>query len=661
MGVDGMLVPFFRSSSLSQIKYCEMSYFITYNLGYQQETQKKANLGTITHKVFEILASCKKKTQDKVTPRMSIMDDELGKISFTISSLYTYDFVLDLLKRSFDHYSKAHVGTEYSDEDYKFCLNMVNNGILHANGLFDPRNRNIVATEPKFDITIEEDWAKFKIDGEEKYLSIKGSIDLVTKINDDTIEMIDWKALPVETPIPTRYGWTTMGDITIGEIIFDKDGKQTRVIGKSTPKYNYCYKFIFDDTTEVISDEDHIWHMSNGINKTTKEIIPGDQISVTKPLEIEDTDLPIDPYVLGYWLGNGRNRCGAITSSDDFVFDEIERRGYTLGWDTEKDNDKIKTRTVIGLTTKLRSLSLLHNKHIPMIYLRASFRQRLDLLRGLMDSDGNANPARKQAVFTSTEKTLSNDVMQLLLGLGQRVNQGDITRSTNFSENVQVYPLHFRPQHNINPFLLPRKADKINLEWGPGKSNVRRIKNIEKLNVIRKVQCIMVNSPSNTYLCTHNMIPTHNTGQRKNWATGKIKTYEDLHDDIQLLLYHYAIRKLYPEYKQIIPSIFFLRDGGPFSLCFDERDDEKFIKKLRENFEYITNNKMPKPINNWRNDFRCQKLCTFYKNKWDGTNTRMCNYVENHIKTYGIDVTQKQLKKEDFTLGYYAAPGQVSK
>lgn len=149
------------------------------------------------------------------------------------------------------------------------------------------------------------------------------------------------------------------------------------------------------------------------------------------------------------------------------------------------------------------------------------------------------------------------------------------------------------------------------------------------------------------------------TGARKNWATGEIKTYEKLQDDFQLLLYYYAISKLYPQYDYIIMTIFFLRDGGPFSLCFDKSDHKKLLDRIRDRFFEIKNTTLPKPINKWRSDFRCQRLCHFYKTNWPGTNTRMCNYVEDHIKTYGIEVTSKELKEKDFTVGFYSPPGAI--
>jgi hypothetical protein len=153
----------------------------------------------------------------------------------------------------------------------------------------------------------------------------------------------------------------------------------------------------------------------------------------------------------------------------------------------------------------------------------------------------------------------------------------------------------------------------------------------------------------------------YKTGQRKNWATDEEKTYAKLHDDIQLLLYYYAIRKLYPEYKHIIMSIFYLRDGGPFSLCFDDPDETKFLKKLEEKFVEIKNCSNPKPINKWRSGFKCEKLCHYYKTNWPGTDKTMCHHAEDTIKTYGIDNAIKKLSKPGFTIDFYSAPGAINK
>ena len=79
-----MIVTYVRSSSYNNYDYCQMQYFITYALGHRSISGKKAQLGTIVHKVMECLAACKKELQDtgKKT-KLSITDDALGEINFT--------------------------------------------------------------------------------------------------------------------------------------------------------------------------------------------------------------------------------------------------------------------------------------------------------------------------------------------------------------------------------------------------------------------------------------------------------------------------------------------------------------------------------------------------------------------------------------------------
>ena len=103
------------------------------------------------------------------------------------------------------------------------------------------------------------------------------------------------------------------------------------------------------------------------------------------------------------------------------------------------------------------------------------------------------------------------------------------------------------------------------------------------------------------------------TGRRLDWATGEEKTYEKLLVDPQLLLYNYAISKAFPEYEQSIMTIFYIKDGGPFSMCFDKSDQDKFLGMLKDTFQSIKANNKPKPLSSKRNHWKCTKLCHFYK------------------------------------------------
>lgn len=147
------------------------------------------------------------------------------------------------------------------------------------------------------------------------------------------------------------------------------------------------------------------------------------------------------------------------------------------------------------------------------------------------------------------------------------------------------------------------------------------------------------------------------TGRRLDWATGEEKTYGKLCSDPQLLLYNYAISKLFPEYKQSIMSIFFIKDGGPFSMCFDKTDEKRFLEMLKDRFLEIKNNEKPQPISQNRENWKCTKLCHYCKHNWPETDQNMCIYIENSIKTNGMEQTIKDCTRKGFDIGFYSAPG----
>lgn len=341
---------------------------------------------------------------------------------------------------------------------------------------------------------------------------VRGVFD-VALIRPSTGKMLDWKGLPLDTPLPTPAGFTSMKDVEVGDEVLSSSGAPCRVVGKSKVNARPCFTVEFDDRTTVVCDNVHLWPTLRGVVPVT-ELVIGDAIPVAKPAQHTEKPLPIDPYVFGLWLADGKHTSSEITKPDEFVWEEIARRGYKLGSVNPSAvvNGKAPTRTVKGIRAHLRALDVLGNKHIPDCYLGASVDQRTDLLRGLMDGDGNANPTRKQVVFTTVSRRLSDDVKQLAESLGQRVNQS-VTTQRGFGLTVTAYPLAWRPL-GLNPFLLPRKAERVKDCWGPGKSNVRRVASVTPTAEL-ETQCIAVDSPDNTFLCTRSYIPTHNTGKPK--------------------------------------------------------------------------------------------------------------------------------------------------
>lgn len=149
------------------------------------------------------------------------------------------------------------------------------------------------------------------------------------------------------------------------------------------------------------------------------------------------------------------------------------------------------------------------------------------------------------------------------------------------------------------------------------------------------------------------------TGQRKNWATGEEKTYEKLCEDDQLMFYYYALRKIHPKEKNFILTIFFIRDGGPFSICFNDHHIEIMENKIKKRFEEIKNSRYPKLLDPTQKDFRCEKLCPFYKNKFHKNDDHnMCKTVHNVIGKHGIEYAVNEFTNPNHNISHYNAPGK---
>jgi hypothetical protein len=346
--------------------------------------------------------------------------------------------------------------------------------------------------------------------------------------------VVDWKGLALDTKLPTPTGWTTMGEIQVGDELFDSQGRPCKVLGKSEVHHRTCYRITFEDGKQAVADDEHLWAVTSGEgSRATERVLSTEEIRRTLKLgngqsrhrvmnagalELPDADLPIDPYVLGCWLGDGDASEARICKPDEGLFELIRGRGFQIGKPQGSGNQTSRARTIHGLRGLLADCDLLHNKHIPPRYFRGSIQQRLDLLRGLMDTDGTWNKGRRKAVFESVDKRMSLGVYELAISLGQRPVVNEVRR-TGFGKEVTAYMVSFTPVHGLNPFLSPVKADLVDVRFEV-RARQRVIKSVEPTLTV-PTQCIKVDSPDSTYLCTEGMIPTHNTSDK-----AKIEKYK---------------------------------------------------------------------------------------------------------------------------------------
>jgi hypothetical protein len=338
--------------------------------------------------------------------------------------------------------------------------------------------------------------------------------------------------LALDTPIPTPSGWTTMGNIEVGDLVIGSNGEPARVLGVSPVHVGRdCYRVTLKDRSSIVADASHLWAAAdrNSARRemrtyTTQEML--DQILENRPngsggghrfavpaapiVDLPDVDLLVDPYVLGAWLGDGQTAGAAICGDSEdlkFIAAEIESRGYmTTYWATAED--KVDVIGVPGgLLAALRALGVLGDKRIPQAYLRASIAQRLDLLRGLMDTDGHAT-VRGQCIFSSKFEHMARQVAELLRSLGYRATV--CGHSEPRSRTAMSWNVRFRVAPDRIPFLLPRKADRCLAAGEQFYSNQRSIVSIEPVDSV-PVRCIAVDTDDHLFLAGDGFIPTHNT------------------------------------------------------------------------------------------------------------------------------------------------------
>lgn len=361
-------------------------------------------------------------------------------------------------------------------------------------------------------------------------------------------------ALALDTPLPTPTGWTTMRDVAAGDYLLAEDGTPCRVVTKSAIHLNRdCYRIRFCDGSEMLADGAHRWAVESDVSlehltaaRVGRTGRPGPGAIATKagtidtatmaramsrgrtalavvnaaPLALPDAALPVPPYTLGLWLGDGSSATPRITQhrpDADEVADYVREEGIRTSVrfiDARYPNNATiffdvpdRGKPISPWAMKLRRLGVLNAKHIPPQYLRGSISQRLALLRGLMDSDGTAG-TNGRAEFVNTKEVLARGVYELVVSLGMKA-----TIHWRPAQRAGVLPqwrVNFKPEPALNPFRLRRKALRVIDAAKPTITRRRRIVAVEHVASV-PVQCVEVDSPSSLYLAGLQMVPTHNT------------------------------------------------------------------------------------------------------------------------------------------------------
>lgn len=371
------------------------------------------------------------------------------------------------------------------------------------------------------------------------------------------------KGLALDTPLPTPTGWTRMGDVQPGDTLFDDRGQPCAVTAVSQVSRRPCFRLTFDDGSTLVADDVHRWvtfsaaelaaltrkspewraarrarrpsrakegtsparlaalaklnardtttAAPTGTVRDTSELYAtlltasgrrNHAIPVAPSLATLNRSLPIPPYTLGAWLGDGTSRNGQLTGIDAGVWARIGADGFKVVHYVHSE----QAHNILGLQPKLRAAGLLQNKHIPPAYLRAGHADRLALLQGLMDTDGYAAPDGG-CEFDGVNERLVADTLELVRSLGIKATLQAGTATLNGRVIGAKWRIKFVTGMPV--FGLPRKQDRLR----PTQRRVATFRYLVACEPVESVptRCIAVDSASRQYLAGAAMIPTHNT------------------------------------------------------------------------------------------------------------------------------------------------------
>jgi len=339
------------------------------------------------------------------------------------------------------------------------------------------------------------------------------------------------KLISNETPVLTDKGWKNHGDLVVGDKVVNDKGEFVSV-KNVFPKYFANKRVYFTNGEYIDCHENHEWVVCDRKQHKVRQIKTKE---IEKVIKLEqdkekirghrynyqvikrdfmlgnDKDLPINPYVLGVWLGDGKNNNGTICASqkDRITLDEC-RKFYPNGFKTIHKKTGVLYENFNGLSPQLHKYGMCYStkrteKHIPIDYLTASINQRLELLAGLIDTNGYLDKKHNRMVFTTADKKLKETFEDLITTFGWRTTTCLCKATTSTSGIVgkkEYWQIAFNPTITI-PCRIERKV--ITNFSKQRKISICRIENIAH----KEGNCIEVQD--GIYCVGRKMIPTHNS------------------------------------------------------------------------------------------------------------------------------------------------------
>ncbi len=359
-------------------------------------------------------------------------------------------------------------------------------------------------------------------------------------------------AQPLYSPIATPQGWKTMGAIKTGDMVIGSNGEGVQVVKVFPHIDKKIYRVGFSDGSSVDCCDEHLWntktlsekrHSKPFSTKNTEQISKSLKTRfgqknheiplLSSPIQFEEKDTPIDSYALGLLLGDGSLHKKAsiqFTTTDTELIDQLADRlpDIEIKYAGKYDYRLVKKATDSNnwLKNAVKDLGLCgtksYSKFVPDIYKYNSPEVRIDMIRGLLDSDGyitTHHSGRRRINFYTISDYLAHDMVEMIQSLGgiaymrQKKYRGSTSRIINgHHEWIKTNEIKFIWCIDIvfdgcNLFRLSRKADIFSKTKSPRPK--RFITSVEYLDRM-DCKCIQVDDPNHLYV-TDSSVLTHNT------------------------------------------------------------------------------------------------------------------------------------------------------
>lgn len=332
------------------------------------------------------------------------------------------------------------------------------------------------------------------------------------------------KLLADDTPVLTKDGWKNHGDIKVGDFVIAPNGEFVEVYNVN-PKHHTTHTVTLSNGDKFECHFRHEWKVfDRRFNKwrllETQQMIGhlknknryNFQLPIKEPFKGNKKELPVDPYTLGVWLGDGANQAPRIhnDTKDLAIIGKIVDNGYVVSSQGTHNATGVIRTDFKGLRSDLQKIGLCHSrkrvdKFIPDEYLLASLEQRLELLAGLLDTDGCLIKKEHRYQFTTADEKLKETFISLIATFGWRTSvierKPKLSSSGIQGKNI-YWVIGFNPTLHI-PCVLERKQ-----LFEFSKQRKLSIVSIEE-SKHKQGNCISV--VGGMYCVGKQLIPTHNT------------------------------------------------------------------------------------------------------------------------------------------------------